>query len=142
MTDNDASASIKMTPTMCEIDYYSDLLQNHMFNYFDPSHKHKGFATPLLCAVVLGCVAGSLWISMKSRGAELTVLHESAYPKHIMSEHGYSVVDTVRIELDVSCPAQHVTVFEEEKKSILKHGCPAVGSVSKPISVDINIVRN
>ena len=45
------------------------------------------------------------------------------------------------IELEVSCPAEHSRVLEEERERVLEHGCPAVGSLSKPIAVDINVIR-
>ena len=141
MQDNNVAATVEMTRTITEIDYHSDLLQKHTFDYFDPSHKRRSFATPLLCAAVLGCVSGTLWVSMKRRGAELTALHGRAFPTYARPEHGYGVLESVRIELEVSCPPEHVPVFEEEKKRVLEHGCPAVGSVRKPIAVDISVVR-
>ena len=137
--NSDVAVSVEMAPSMVEIDYHSDLLQKHAFNYFDPSHKRKAFATPLLCGAVLGCVSGALWLRMKHRGVELTSLRGRAFPTHATSEHGYGVLDAVAIELEVSCPPEYVAVLEEEKQRILKHGCPAVGSVQKPIAVDIHI---
>jgi hypothetical protein len=50
-------------------------------------------------------------------------------------------VESVRIELEVGCPAEHLDVLEEEKERVREHGCPAVGSVSKPIGVDISVVN-
>jgi len=141
MQDNDVAATIEMTPTMTEIDYHSDLLQKHTFDYFDPRHKRKPFATPLLCAAVLGCLTGALWVCMKRRGAELTALRGRAVPTKVRSEDGYSVVESIRIEMEVSCPPQHVPVFEVERQRVLEHGCPAVGSVRKPIALDISVVR-
>ena len=123
MQDNSVAVTVEMTREMTEIDYNSDLLQKHTFDYFDPSHKRKSFATPLLCAAVLGCVTGALWLSMKRRGAELTALHGRAFPTRARSEHGYSVLESVRIELEVSCPPEHSSVLEEEKKRVLEHGC-------------------
>jgi hypothetical protein len=130
-----------MTPTMTEVDYNSDLLQKHTFSYFDASHKRRSFATPLLCAAVLGCVAGALWVCMKRRGADLIALRGRAYPTHDKSENGYNVLKSVRIELEVTCPSQFLQEFEEEKARVLKHGCPAVGSLKRPISVDVSVVR-
>ena len=123
-----------------KICYNSPLLKDHFLDYLSiPQEKRPGQMRRLLCAAVVGCFSGTVYLALASRGARIKSLKSTGTTFTAKSNGSPPVVKSIDIRVEVDVDDEDLGILEKVRK-IAEKGCLISQSIAPSIAVTHTVI--